>query len=93
MMDKPNQAILWQKDHLLEMGEKGQDMNNPEKGIALTFLAHTDNASVNLVELKKGIAPHAQTEHYEVIVVMEGRGEAVVDGKIKHFVSGDVFSV
>jgi len=91
MTEKQGKSVQWERDHLLETAEKGQDMNNPEKGIALTFLAHTDNASVNVVELKKALLPHAHMEHDEVIVVMEGSGEAVVDGEIRQFGPGDIF--
>lgn len=89
-MEKRKKTLLWNRKDLLGMAEKGLDTNNPEKGIYLSFLEHAENCSVNVVELKKGIAPHAHFEHDEVIVIMEGSGEAVIDGTTKHFGPGDV---
>ncbi len=89
-MKSQNKAVLWGVEQLLENAAKGTDGKDPEKGISISFLAHTEGTSINVVELEQGIDPHSHHEHDEVITILEGAGEASIDGVSREVKPGDV---
>lgn len=73
-------------------GEAGRDPNNK---IAYTFLRHGDHCTLNAVSLEgpMGVPSHIHREHDEIIQILEGEGEIVVEEERFMVKKGDVFFV
>lgn len=88
-MAENRSSILWTREELLEMAEKGTHGSNPEAGVSISFLCETDHCGINVVDLKKGIPSHRHMEHDEIIQILEGEGKAVIDGREQWLKPGD----
>lgn len=89
MINKTN-GVVWTKEALMDIAEKGTHGSNPDAGVSISFLCQTEDCGVNVVDLKRGIPSHRHMDHDEIIQILEGEGKAIVDGEEKWLKPGDL---